>query len=185
MGPRAMTRRFARMQSGAPPYRTGFTGVPSDGMCLNVFLVLQKPGDAGRVLLGRVAPDSRWEEAGGLDSSRLERVGTRWMLPSSQLLLLESPDAAAGRLLREQLGINPDTLPAPEVFSETYLRPGSESADPHWDLHFVYLMPGPASPPRSPLWTDLEYTSVPTIPRAEFARGHGDVLELVGLRPIG
>ncbi|MCI4373634.1 MAG: hypothetical protein L3K02_08355, partial [Thermoplasmata archaeon] len=114
-----MPRRFARFRPGAPPYAPGFYGVPSDGMCLNVFVILRSPDDSGRILLGRAAPDSRWEESGALDRSRLERLGDRWMLPSSQLILLEGPKEAARRVGNEQLETDLDPLPAPQVFSET------------------------------------------------------------------
>jgi hypothetical protein len=178
-----MARRFARLKGGLPPLPPGYVGIPSDGMCLNVFLILRPPNDPGRVLLGRVAPDLRWEEVGGLDPSRVKGVSDRWILPASQLLLLEGPDAAARRIGQELLGIHPDPLPPPTVFSETYRRSSSEGADPHWDLHFMYSLDGPAVPPRHPLWKELEYVRVAETPRTAFARGHGDVLELAGLPP--
>lgn len=178
-----MARRFARLRAGLPPFAPGFFAVPSDGLCLSVFLVLRKPDDPGQVLLGRVALDSRWEEVGGLDRPRLERVGDRWMLPSSQLILLESPAEAARRVGGEQLGIELDPIPRPQVFSETYPRRGPQGADPHWDLHFIFDLPGPPAPPRSDLWNDLTYQTVASIPAVAFGRDHGDILALVGLRP--
>ncbi|MGA8275385.1 MAG: hypothetical protein WB789_07285 [Thermoplasmata archaeon] len=152
-------------------------------MCLNVFVVLRDPAGPDRVLLGRVAPDPRWEEIGALDRPRLERMGDRWMLPSSQLILLEGPDEAARRVGNEQLGIDLNPLPEPQVFSETYPRRRSENADPHWDLHFIFTLQGPPTLPRSTLWKDLEYVPVANTPRTAFGRDHGDILELVGLRP--
>jgi hypothetical protein len=178
-----MVRRFARLRPGAPPYAAGFFGVPSDGMCLNVFVLLRDPADPGRVLLGQVAADPRWEEVGALDSHRLERIGDRWMLPSSQLLLLEDPGEAARRVGREQLEIDFDPVPPPQVFSETYPRRGPEPTDPHWDLHFLFNMLGPTPPPHGALWKRLEYVSIADIPRAAFGRDHGDILELAGFRP--
>jgi 8-oxo-dGTP pyrophosphatase MutT (NUDIX family) len=180
-----MARRFARLRPGAPPFAPGFFGVPSDGMCLNVFLVVQPPDDPSRVLVGRPAPNPRWEEVGALDPSRLERLGDRWMLPSSQLVLLEAPDEAARRLANEQLGLDPGPLPPPRVFSDTYPRRGPPDADPHWDLHLLYLLRGPTAPPRTPLWKTLEYVAVATIPRVAFGRDHGDILDLIGLHPAG
>lgn len=177
-----MARRFARMRPGAPPFDPGFTGVPSDGMCLNVFLVLRKPDDPRRVLLGRVARDVRWEEAGALDLVRLDRIGERWMLPASQLILLEGPEEGARRVGREQLGVELRTLPSPLVVSDSYARKGTEATDPHWDLHFIYDLPGPAGVPASPLWKELEYVPVTGTSKSAIARDHGDILELVGLR---
>jgi 8-oxo-dGTP pyrophosphatase MutT (NUDIX family) len=183
LGPSDMARRFARLRPGSAPFAPGFYGVPSDGMCLNVFLVVRSPEGPGRALLGRVAPDPRWVEAGSLDEERISRIGDRWILPSSQLILFESPDDAARRLASEQLGIELDPVPAPQVFSDTYPRRGMPDADPHWDLHFIYSWVGPASPPRSSLWKSLEYVPVAKLPLTAFARDHGDILGLVGLPP--
>ncbi len=73
--------------------------------------------------------------------------------------------------------------PPPQVVSDTYALRGSADDDPHWDLHFIYNVTGPPLAPRSPLWRDLEYVAVRSTPRAAFGRGHGDILELVGLTP--
>ncbi|MCI4365897.1 MAG: hypothetical protein L3K10_07580 [Thermoplasmata archaeon] len=179
----AMSRRFARLRPGAPPFAPGDYGVPSDGMCLSAFLVVTAPTDPSRVLLGRMAPNPRWEEVGGLDPARTRRIADRWMLPSRQLQFFESPEEAARGIGEEQLGIQVDPVPTPRIFSETYPRPASAESDPHWDLHFIFVLTGPASPPRSPLWRELTYVSVGTLSRGTFARGHGDILELVGLSP--
>jgi 8-oxo-dGTP pyrophosphatase MutT (NUDIX family) len=176
-----MARRFARLRAHPLPTDPGFSAVPSDGMCLNAFLILRAPDDPGRVLLGKIAPGPHWADAGGLDAERAARVGDRWMLPSCQLLLFESPDDAARRIAREQLGIELGPGPAPQVFSESYGRPGSVEADPHWDLHFLFSRIGPARPPRSPLWKELAYLAASETSRTSLGRGHGDILTLAGL----
>ena len=180
-----MSRRFARIRMGTPPFPRGYSGPPSDGMCLNVFLVLRAPDDPGRVLLGRVAPSPRWEEVGALDPARIASASGRWMIPASQLLLLEGPQEAARRVGKELLGMEVRSLPSPQVFSETSSRPGSTASDPHWDLHFIFVLAGPAAAPRSDLWQHLDYVRVSATPPADFARNHGDVLELIGLPPAG
>ena len=152
-------------------------------MCLSSFLVLAAPHDPKRVLVGRIAPDPRWEELGGLDPGRAARVGNGWMLPSSQLLLFESPEEAASRIARELLGLDLPMLEGPRVFSETHHRPGAKGEDAHWDLHFVFTGRGPPHPPTHPLWRELAYVAVQETRRTEFARNQGDVLELVGLPP--
>jgi len=178
-----MVRRFARLRPGSTGLDPGYWTVPSDGMCLNTFLVLHAAADRRRILLGRIAPDPQWLEAGSLDADRIARIGDRWMLPASQLLLLESPDEAAHRIGVEQLGIELGPLPGPRVFSESWSRPGPPETDPHWDLHYVYELTGPDEAPRAPLWRELAYVPVGRTPRAAFARGHGDVLELAGVPP--
>jgi hypothetical protein len=180
-----MTRRFARFRAGTAPLAPGYFGLPSDGMCLNVFLVVRAPDDPHRALVGRPAADPRWEEVGALDPPRRERLGDRWMLPCSQLVLLEGPEEAARRIGAEQLGIEITTLPSPTVVSEKYPLHDSAEHDLHWDLHFIYPLLGPPHLSQSALWKELEYLPIAQTPRSAFGRGHGDILELVGLTPIG
>ena len=178
-----MDRRFARLSRGVPT-PDGTAAVPDDGMCLSVFLVLRSPEDSGRVMLGRVDPSAPWGEVGGLDPARLARVGRGWMLPSRQLLLFEGPREAARAIANEQLDSELPPVSGPAIFSETYRRPGSASADPHWDLHFVFDGSWPRStPPTSRMWEQLAFVDVAATARSEIARGQGDVLELVGLVP--
>ncbi len=182
--PRArMARRFARLSPGFAPVGPGHSVVPSDGMCLSAFLILTAPDDPKRALVGHIAPGPEWEELGGLDPARAARVGERWMLPATQLLLFESPSEAAHRVGRELLGLELTGLSGPQVFSETYRRPDSTAEDLHWDLHFLFTGPGPRRPPTHRLWRELSYVPVGATRRGEFARGHGDVLELAGLAP--
>jgi hypothetical protein len=52
------------------------------------------------VLMGRVNPEyPAWEHIGALNKVRLERYSDKWMLPSSHLVLYESPRQAAERIL--------------------------------------------------------------------------------------
>ena len=177
-----MPRRFARLRPGADLPSPGYEGVPSDGLCLNVFLVF-RPADApGRVLLGKVDPSGPWEALASLGPDRISRLVDRWLLPASQLLFFESPDEAAARVAKEQLELELADLPSPRVFSETYPRPGSEGKDPHWDLQFVYDLVWPGGRPlRASPWKELALVEVARTPRAQIGRGHADVLELVGV----
>lgn len=153
-------------------------------MCLSVFLVLERPGRDGAVLMGRIDPSAPWPEIGALDRKRAVAIAHQWMLPSCQLLLFESPSEAARRILKEQLGSEPLPLDGPFVFSDPSVRPADPGRDPHWDFHFVYRGRWSSSDaPRAPAWKHLEFVEVARIARAEIARAQGDVLELVGLRP--
>ncbi len=179
--PPSRPRRFARL---ALEPGGGRSPLPDDGMCLNAFLVLRPAGHAGRVLMGRIDPKAPWEEIGGLDAERVGRIGERWMLPSSQLLLFESPADAARRIVREQLGTSVSDLRGPAVFSDPYARPESGKTDPHWDLHFVFegRWPEERFPP-SRAFVELAFVDVARTARAQIARAQADVLELVGLSP--
>jgi ADP-ribose pyrophosphatase YjhB (NUDIX family) len=180
-----MEKRFARLRRGPVEKNSGASEVPDNGMCLSVFLVLESPARPGAVLVGKVDPKAPWWEIGAVDPERLAAIGERWMLPSRQLLLFESPQEAAQRILKEQLGSGPIELEGPFVFSDPSERPGRPGSDPHWDMHFVYRgrWPSPKAPQFS-AWSDLEFREVATTRRADFARNQGDVLELIGLRPL-
>jgi hypothetical protein len=175
-------RRFARF--GA----TGSFGVealPDDGMCLSVYLVLQRPDRRGEVVLGRIDPNGPWENVAAIDRQRLARIADRWVLPATQLLLFESPQEAAQRISAETLGRRDLRFGAPQLFSEAYRREGPHH-DPHWDLHLVYVADWTGAAPEGacgPLWKDLRFVDVVATPAVAFGRGHGDVLALVGLPP--
>lgn len=158
--------------------------VPENGMCLSVFLVLRPQGEDRRVLFGRLDPSARWDEIGALGRARVASISERWMLPASHLLLFESPEEAGRRVAREQLGLELTTFEGSSVHSEAYRRPGVTTGDPHWDLHFVYRARWPKSgPPRAPAFRELAFLDLDRLSREEIARGHGDVLDLVGLSP--
>jgi hypothetical protein len=182
----AMKRQFTRLRRGSVPDAADVSVVPSEGMCLSVFLVVGSPDHAEQVLLGKIDPAAPWDELSALGPDRVARLVNQWMLPASQLLLFESPDDAARRVAREQLEWELTELPRPRVFSETAARLGAEGKDPHWDLHLVYDIPWPTSRPvRARPWKELAFLAVSDTPRAAFGRGHGDVLALVGFPPSG
>jgi 8-oxo-dGTP pyrophosphatase MutT (NUDIX family) len=177
-----MERKFARLRRGSVPDSVDVSVVPSDGMCLSVFLVFRTSDRHDRVLLGKVDPSAAWRELSALGPDRLGRLLNLWLLPACQLMLFESPDAAARRVAEEQLGIPLEEVPRPRVFSETSARAGMEGRDPHWDLHYVYELPWPEGRPlRAAPWKELAMVDIARTPRSEFGRGHADVLELIGL----
>jgi 8-oxo-dGTP pyrophosphatase MutT (NUDIX family) len=176
-------RRFCRFRT------EGHAGgdlepLPGDGMCLSAFVLLSPESDANKLLFGMVRPEAKgWLAAGGLDMNRAARSRGKWMLPSSHLLVFESPDDAAKRVLREQLGVPGTPLHPPIIVSETYARGPEAGPDPHWDLHFIYRLSAPAQPPGIPsLWERLEFVEPRSLDPTMFARGHGDILELAGLK---
>ena len=179
----AEERRFARFNRGADAQ--SIHEIPSGGFCLSAFLVVSPDGEPSRVLLGRIDPKADWGSIGGLDAARVEAHRHGWMLPSSQLLYGEGPDAAARRILHEQLRDLPVRLGEPRVYSEVYVPRRFPDAKDHWDLMFVYLglTRAPPTPPLAP-WERLEFVDVGRAKASEFSRSHEDVLALAG-RTVG
>jgi ADP-ribose pyrophosphatase YjhB (NUDIX family) len=170
----ATERKFADFYVGALPFQ--MDKIPEGGMCLSAFLVLWK-GNQHNVLLGKVNPASDWVQLGALSKERAEKISDRWILPSSHLLLYESPHEAVRRISREQLGLNWSDVKSPEllVFSEAY------SVPTHWDIEFVFK--GELeSLPRSAVWKELTFVDVSKAHDKDFARSHQDILTEVGLR---
>ena len=170
----ALERRFADFYEGALPFQ--MDRIPEGGMCLSVFLILWK-GDRLNVLLGKVNPEHDWVHLGALSKDRAQRISDRWMLPSSHLLLYESPHDAAKRVSKEQLGVNWADVKSQEfqVFSEAYSEPT------HWDTEFVFK--GELdSLPQSPAWRELRFADASETPSREFARSHQDILAEAWLR---
>ncbi|HEV2390116.1 MAG TPA: hypothetical protein VGS04_05255, partial [Nitrososphaerales archaeon] len=93
-------RRFAAFSREALPPR--MNSVPEGGMCISAFLVISKKGAKEDVLMGKINKNAEWDHIGALDGKRLERFASGWMLPSSHLMLFETPEGAARRILREQ-----------------------------------------------------------------------------------
>jgi hypothetical protein len=126
-------------------------------------------------------PGAPWREIGGVVAQRLVGLSTRWMLPSRQLFLFESPQEAAGTILREQLELEGVALDGPSVFSEAWTRPAPAGQGQHWDIHFVFRVRWPegrelhASP-----WRKLEFLDPSHLDRSNVGRGHADVLGLAG-----
>lgn len=110
---------------------------------------------------------------GALDPERVERHGKGWMLPSSGLLLGESPQEAAKRILKEQLNVTDQKLQGPLVFSEVY---GSLN---HWDLEFLFQGER-SNVPSSESWSELKFVDLTRTPKEDIVRNQADVLAHVG-----
>src|ERR1039458_250444 len=81
----------------------GMSRVPKDGFCIAAFVVITDEIDTRKVLMGKLNPEANWDHIGALDSERVQRHKDGWTLPSSHLMLFESPQDASRRILREQL----------------------------------------------------------------------------------
>ncbi len=167
----ATERRFCRFSRADRPVTT--REIPEGGLCLSAFVVLNQTGREDRVLMGKLNPSEAWDHIGALDPERAQANSTGWMLPSSHLMIGESPEAAAERILKEQLGMPNQPLRGPFVFSEVY------GAKNHWDLEFVFLGDR-AEVGQHPAWSELRFVDVNEVPRDQIARYHEDILAHVG-----
>jgi ADP-ribose pyrophosphatase YjhB (NUDIX family) len=176
-------RQFSRFARAAPELEGNSvytTQIPEGGLCLSSFLVLTE-GDSQRVLMGRLNPDARWDEIGALDADRVRVHSKGWMLPSSHLMLYESPQEAAQRVLREQLGIQRLELSEAKVVSEVGTPKRFATLARHWDLEFIFrgeMTDGSA--PRHDAWSELRFIDLKRTRRQEIARSHDEVLESAG-----
>ena len=164
-------RKFTRFSKLTEPPR--IDEIPDDGFCLSAFVVLSKPRAPNRVLLGRLNKEGPWEHLAALGPGRADRHSRGWTLPSSHLILYESPDEAARRILTEQLGIPTQRLSEPKVFSEVWGEPR------HWDIEFVFLGTRTDIHPTG-CWSRLEFVDLTRTKKAEMSRWHEDVLAQVG-----
>jgi ADP-ribose pyrophosphatase YjhB (NUDIX family) len=164
-------RRFAAFGKGALPPR--MNTVPQGGMCISAFIVVSKEGEPGSVLMGRINKNAEWDHIGALNGKRLERFASGWMLPSSHLILFETPEGAARRILREQLGIRNQALKGPLTFADT------SGTSNHWDLGFIFTGER-ESAPASGAWDELEFVDVATLKRDQIVRSQVDVLAYAG-----
>jgi ADP-ribose pyrophosphatase YjhB (NUDIX family) len=164
-------RRFAAFSKGALPPR--MNTVPQGGMCISAFLVISRKGEPGDVLMGKINKNAEWDHIGALDGKRLERFASGWMLPSSHLILFETPEGAARRILREQLGMRNQSLQGPMTFADT-----SGTAN-HWDLGFIFIGER-ESAPSSDAWDELRFVDVSKLKRDEMVRSQLDVLAYAG-----
>jgi ADP-ribose pyrophosphatase YjhB (NUDIX family) len=118
---------------------------------------------------------------GALDASRVEVHSKGWMLPSSHLLVYESPQEAAKRIIREQLETDL-RVSGPDVVSETYTPKRFPDLPRHWDIEFIFK--GKISQDRitKPFaWSELAFVNLDSTKKTDIARSHEDILEYAGL----
>lgn len=176
-------RQFARFSHGGSAGPLATREVPDGGMCLSAFVVLTQAGNQNAVLLGHLNSEANWDHIGALDSERVSVHSKGWMIPSCHLLLKESPQEAARRILDEQLGLKGPSLSEPRVVSEVYTPRRFPDLPSHWDLEFIFRGELPrGEPPRASAWKELAFVDISRTTKSEVARSHGDVLESAGFR---
>jgi len=147
--------------------------IPEGGFCLSAFLVISNSRNPNEVLLGHINPGAPWEHIGALDPPRVELYKDKWILPASHLVLGESPQEAAQRVLAEQLELRDQKLEGPLIFSEVY---GERS---HWDLEFVFKGER-GSVKQASAWRELKFVDAGKLRKEDFGRLHQDILANVG-----
>jgi ADP-ribose pyrophosphatase YjhB (NUDIX family) len=163
----ATDRNFAAFSKKAVPPR--MKKMPEGGMCISAFVIISKRDEPESVLMGKLDKTGSWDHIGALDSKRVERLSSGWMLPSSHLILYETPEGAARRILREQLNIRGLKLDGPLTFADTS---GPEN---HWDIGFIYWGTR-ETPPSSPVWRELRFVKPNELRNEEVVRSQIDVL---------
>ncbi|HXW37101.1 MAG TPA: hypothetical protein VEJ36_04280 [Nitrososphaerales archaeon] len=172
------------MSSGKPDF-SGVTTreIPAGGMCLSSFVVINETGRKENVLLGHLNPKAPWDHIGALDPERIAVHSKGWMIPSSHLILKESPQDSANRILKEQLELDGVSLSGPKVVSEVYTPRRFPDIPSHWDIEFIFTGELPReSLPRPGAWTEMRFVDTRATKRAEMARAHEEVLESLGFR---
>ncbi len=155
--------------------------IPEGGLCLSSFLIVTEETDPKKVLMGHLSPKAEWDHIGALDQNRVQIHSKGWMLPSSHLIIHESPKDAATRVAREQLNLEDLKLSEPKVVSEVYAPKRFQNLAKHWDIEFIFFAVADEKSLGKPnAWTDLQFIDPSTTTRSEFARSHEDVLESAG-----
>jgi len=161
-------RKFAHFKRNIFPPR--MKDIPEGGFCISSFVIIMKTGNPNHILMGRLNKKADWNHLGALDPERVQSFGKGWMIPSSGLMLGESPQDAAQRVLKEQLGLVDQKLKAPLVFSEVY------GPMKHWALEFLFIGERD-QPPSNEAWTELAFVDLGLkTSRPEIARLHEDIL---------
>ncbi|MDG6998744.1 MAG: NUDIX domain-containing protein [Nitrososphaerota archaeon] len=183
-------RKFCRFSSTAavasgrvddPPF--GMKSPPDGGMCLSAFLVISEEENPNAILMGHLNESAAWDHIGALDESRVRAHSKGWMLPSSHLIVHESPQEAARRILKEQLNLPTLEVSEPKVVSEVYRPKRFQDLPDHWDIEFIFFGNLPQEKLRKPFaWADLKFVDIPNTKREEIARSHDEILESLGFK---
>jgi REP element-mobilizing transposase RayT len=183
-------RKFCRFNSGPSttigeikddPVMT--RQIPEGGFCISVFVVLRQSGKQSNVLFGKINPAADWVKLGALDSKRVEIFKDGMMLPSSHLIIHETPTDAASRILDEQLGLSSLKLKGPVVVSETYRSATGSSGPAHWDIHLIFTGTIAASRIRPhDAWSELKFINTSGKAASKVVRNHMDIVRYSSAR---
>ncbi len=153
--------------------------IPKGGACISSFIIAEKEG---RVLVGKMSSPDIWVSRFLVGSAFAPKYAAsgKWLLPASHLKFGESPDEAAQRILREQLLVEAQDLNLVGIQSHISGEPGNIE-DAHWDLCIIYTATIPEPSTVLEWFSELRYVPARNLRVSDFTRGHGDVLEQLGL----
>ena len=153
--------------------------VPKGGTCISIFLILKEKGG---ILVGKMAKPEVWVErfyVGEMFASKYAS-SNKWILPASHLEYGEKPDAAAMRVLTQEIGVEHGRVTLREVQSHLSQDPNDSEAA-HWDICFVYEGTLRGKVERPDWFSDLRFVNPKELGSEDFTRGHGDVLKESGI----
>jgi len=154
--------------------------IPIGGLCLSSFLIVNESIARETVVMGKLNPSAPWDHLGALDPKRIEMHSKGWMLPSSHLIVHESPQDAARRIAQEQLDLKDPEISGPKVISEVYSPKQFPDLEKHWDIEFIFTTVNSKIPARTLALRELKYINPAETRKSEIARSHEDILASLG-----
>jgi len=164
--------------------------VPPGGTCLSSFVLVS---NGRRILVGKIGKPEIWVERFlvGPKFAPVYAASGKYVLPARHLHWYESPLEAARSVLRDQVGLDVPQGKISLVDVQSYVSGdiNDEKEPPHWDICFVYqaqVSRSLAANLRRPKWfSELAFKPLGSLKRDDFTRGHGDVLQMVGMLASG
>ena len=172
------SERWARLGPNNP--RT-LVHVPEYGVCLSTFIIAKRRES---ILLLRPRANDAWETKGAFPKGRAAELAKEgaWLLPATHLLMGESPDRAARRIVREWAGLRGKPR---FLMVQSHTRPGGfldqKLNGKHWDICFVYELTSASKPKAKPWWSEGRFVPTARISRMNLGRGHVDILHEAGM----
>ena len=122
--------------------------------------------------MGKIDTEAPWDHLGALDPKRIELHRKGWMLPSSHLIVHESPREAATRIAKEQLDLDELALSEPKVVSEVYPPKYFPDIDEHWDIEFIFssVIPKEEIPTKTSAFREIKMLDPRMTKKSEIAR---------------
>ncbi|HME18293.1 MAG TPA: hypothetical protein VKF15_00980 [Nitrososphaerales archaeon] len=162
--------------------------VPPGGVCLSSFVLVRS---GGKVLVGKMTKPQVWIDRFFVGEKFAPEylASGKYLLPARHLAWYESPLEAAESVVRDQVKLRIPKKSIRLVEVQSHLRGDVSSSErpPHWDICFVYEAKVPAESIRQlktpPWFRDLHFVAMSSLSADDFTRGHGDILQEVGLIP--